>query len=448
VGGLADGKAIESLVRGFSHLGGAHCFLEGVHRGEESPRFGRPGHFLGEIGNFQSLAFVWAIEARLIELVQTYNFQGRTLKCSKAILQCSDAVYANFPSGRANQLNLEINRQQAPLPEEILKYIKDQLEAGKTWEGGLQQYFHLQYRGTVLYAALMRLMGQVALSYEFLKWARELITLVDDEFDVSKTGAYAKYGTCFDRGLRAGIQVAELYSLAMLRGDRTEGPYTVGDTLDLCLGITNLIHLEKEVPGPFNEGDLYAHTQSNVARIQKPLAFAHSVMASHLSLLREKTNTSYFTEQVFKMGFIGVNSVDQCDPFQIMAFHYRKAAENELGDAAKAAIYWWSYGSSISQAKASEFTIKHLVHAVSMAEKAERSRDVGLFGFNHQRGGSHEALSKLTLQHFQDESDSFVLPQVLLVKRADGITSLRLKDGTVICDDFSEYEKIDATYYQ
>jgi hypothetical protein len=285
-----------------------------------------------------------------------------------------------------------------------LKYIKDQLEAGKTWEGGLQQYFALQYRGTVLFAAFLRLLGQVPLSYEFLKWARELVTLVDDEFNVSKTGTYAKYGTSFDRGLRAGIHVAELYSLTKLRGDRTEGPYTVGDTFDLCISITNLIHLEKEVPGPFNEEDLYTHTQSNVARIQKPLAFAHSVMASHLSLLREKALASYFTEQVFNMGFIGVDSVDQCDPFEIVAFHYRKAAENELVDAAEAAIYWWSCGSSMSQAKESSgFTIKQLVHAVSMAEKAERYRDVGLFGVNHQRGGFHEALSKLTLQHFQDE---------------------------------------------
>jgi hypothetical protein len=123
VGGLADGKAIESLVGGFSHMGGAHCFLEGVHPGEDAPRFGTPGQFLGTVGNYQSLAILWAIEARLIEVVQKYNFQGRTLKCSKAILQSSDAVYANLPSG-ANRPNLEIDRKQDPFPEDILTEIQ------------------------------------------------------------------------------------------------------------------------------------------------------------------------------------------------------------------------------------------------------------------------------------------------------------------------------------
>ena len=73
-----------------------------------------------------------------------------------------------------------------PFPEAIGKDIKDQLVEGKTWEGGLREYFGLQYQGTVLFAAFLHLVGQLEQVCEYLKWARELVTWADNEFQVSR----------------------------------------------------------------------------------------------------------------------------------------------------------------------------------------------------------------------------------------------------------------------
>jgi hypothetical protein len=91
------------------------------------------------------------------------------------------------------------------------------------------------------------------------------------------------------------------------------------------------------------------------------------------------------------------------------------------------------------------FTLGEVRSAVSEAEKAEESRDVGLFGTNLQRGETFETLSKLTAEHYKNESDSFILPQVRIVRQTS--KSLLKIGDEIICEDYDALEAKERKYY-
>ena len=58
-------------------------------------------------------------------------------------------------------------------PAEAVNFIKHQLQAGKSWDDGLRSYVSLQYRGTILFGAIMRFSGMLSECHEYEKWAEE-----------------------------------------------------------------------------------------------------------------------------------------------------------------------------------------------------------------------------------------------------------------------------------
>jgi hypothetical protein len=297
-------------------------------------------------------------------------------------------------------------------------------------------YCALQYRGTIMFAGFLRLQGQLAISHQFHKWAREFITLADKEFKVSQEESYEEKGAVFRPSFRIGMMMSELQSLNALRGDQINGPYSIDSSLAFC---HDIIHMAKHMKVPTHPVD-YVFQQNDVAFRRKPLALAHSVIASHLNTLQMLFDIQVFKQIMAHHNFI--ESVDDdCDPFSLIAEHYRIAAENELPDDESAAVYWWGYAANMAQASPeSGHTLEMLQHAISMAEAAEEARDVGLFGVNEERHtGSFVVVAKVTAERYKDETKSFVLPQVRIV-RAESKTQLHVFEE-VICSDFGEYEK-------
>jgi len=104
---------------------------------------------------------MFSIQNTLQHMVSVF---GPDLKSSQAVISASMTFKANIG-------------HQSPTPEvgqeasstEVVAYIKQQLQAGKTWHGGVRQFVSLQYRGTILYGAMLRLLGHGAEAYRWDK---------------------------------------------------------------------------------------------------------------------------------------------------------------------------------------------------------------------------------------------------------------------------------------
>lgn len=114
---------------------------------------------------YQDVALMFSIQTVLHNMVAVF---GPNLKCSQSVIVASTTFYANI-----GQKNAKPDGGQPASPEQVAAYIKQQLQAGKTWEGGLRQFVSLQYRGTILYGGMIRLLGYVAEAYKAERWAHE-----------------------------------------------------------------------------------------------------------------------------------------------------------------------------------------------------------------------------------------------------------------------------------
>ena len=339
------------------------------------------------------------------------------------------------PENVAERTNTLPELGKSASPEECVKYIKRQQQAGKTWDGCL--------RGTILYAAMIRLHGLLAEAYKLEQWARKFIDLADNDFKVTEQDAYMEKGSAFRQTFRIGMLVSEFQTLNALRGEQVNGPYSMEMSLNLCMEIIKRANAIQPVSFPDKDStisvDHYLRIQFYVAAHCKTLALAHSTIASHLNILQAIFSPEEFNQIVIHHGLIEQQE-EPTDAFALIAKHYRLAAQAELSDARDCAVFWWGYAANVAQAQIdSGFTLGDLRTAIAKAEDAERERDVGLFGVNQERGGTFETIAKLTAEHYKTESDSFNLPQVQLVRESQTKSSLRV-DGQVLCSDFTEYE--------
>lgn len=438
LGGVPDGKPLAGLAAGFAHLGGLNIPLEsGTPRGdEEAPSIRlcpQPRH-LSFQPMYQSLALMFSVQVLLQHVVKQLGTTD--FKSSQAVIAASSTFYANL----RGQQNEEPDGGIPASPEEVVEYIKEQLQVGKTWDGGLRTFVSLQYRGTIIYAALLRMMDYVAESYKFEKWAAFFIKLADKEFKVTEEETYDEKGSCFRHSFRIGMMVSRLHSFNSLRGVKIDGPYPMSGSLHLCVGIVQTAGLV-EIP-PQDRGELteYHRIQHDVAWRRKPLAVAHSIIASHLNTLAHVCSREDFHEIVAFHGIIEEEDGELVDPYALIVDQYRLAAKAELPDADEAAIFWWGVGANMARAEEkSGYTLGDLCSAIKMAEECEKARDDGLFGPNLQRGATFETLSKLTADFYKNEPDSFVLPQVEIVTERS--RSLLKVGDEVICEDYEAYEK-------
>jgi hypothetical protein len=440
LGGNTQISAMQNLVAALSHLGGLHVTLEtGGTDGNLELMFCPQPDFLSSLAAFQTLGLLSSIRDCVMDMLTVF---GNDAKMSISVLAASVTFCANIGLPKHTG-------GKAASPEEVVAYLAQQLRAGHTWDGGVRKYVSLQYRGTILFGSMNRLYGQVAECYKSDLWARKFITLADQEFKVSEERTYAEKGSTFLPSFRIGLMLSELGSLISLRGNQVTGPYPMEASLELSLKIADMAK-SMEVPRTDGQPE-YCYVQNDVAFRRKPLAMAHSAIASHLTTYEQYLRPEEFDIMAINHGLkSGID--DERDPFAIIAEHYRIAAEAELPDSEHGAIYWWGYASNMARAgnvrgdgdlSRGPYTLGDLRFAIAKAEEAERSRDVGLFGVNKQRGGSLETIAKLTANHFQSERDSFILPQVKLVE-----SGRSLKVGNeVICPDISNYERKDTEYY-
>jgi tetratricopeptide (TPR) repeat protein len=421
-GGVPDGLSMQGLANGISHLGGMLVPIEtgGTSPEGRVPFFCPQPRYLSAMPLYQNQAIMYSIEAHVRDMTSIF---GSEVKLSDGVIAASQSFYQNigypYPKGGV-----------AASPEEAVAYIKQQLKNGKTWDGSLRRYVSLQYRGTIVMGATIRLFGHIAECYKMEQWARKFIDLADTEFKVTQDKAYKEKGTCFRPSFRIGMMLSELQSLNVLRGGQINGPYSMNLSMELCIDIADMA-LEMEVPD----------IKLDVACRRKPLAIAHSIIGAHLNTLQTCFTREAFTTIVSDHGlFEGVEG-EYADPFALIAKLYGIAAKVELPDSDQGAIYWWAYAANMVQGRSNVYSLGDLRSAIAKAEEAERARDVGLFGVNQQRGGSFEAIAKLTAKYFHDESESFVLPEVKLFSDGSTTSSIRLGDGRIICHDFGEYER-------
>jgi hypothetical protein len=431
LGGYPEHSAAEGLSSGLSRLGGEHVTLEMGHsRTHMCPQ----PRYLSRYIAYQALAILWGVDV----FYQTLHYKRgfpRTMVCGKAVIGAITAYYQNLGAACPH---LPTDLRQDPTPEEVVDYIKKQLQSGKTWNDGIRLYTSMHYRGTLLYACTLKLMGQFALAYEIEEWAHDFIELADEEFRVSEMGDYKEKGSSFMPSFRIGFMVGLLRLHAHMRGDGSP-EYNLLDELFMCLDIIAMAKKVKLLP---ESGTAFAMLQFNVAYYRKPLAYAHSMIGAILNDIRSAFPMSVFKEVAADAGFIPSQNTndDDFDAFAIIAEHYRIAAENELPDTPDCAVFWWACASNMARAKASSgYTLGSFRRAVESAQDSEKKRDVYLFG-DANKAISYSAIAKFVAHHFHEEADSFILPCVKIIRPKEGIATLEV-NGEVICSDFDKIEK-------
>jgi hypothetical protein len=152
LGSVPDGQSMAGLASGFARLSGLYTTIE---TGRENSTYIRqfPQPRVLQTPMYQNLAILCAIQLPSEDIVRIF---GKDFKSSEAIIAASNTLLANF--GRQNHKS----EGAAVSPKEVVDDVKEQILAGKTWDGELRRFIALQYRGTILNGALLRLMGMVA----------------------------------------------------------------------------------------------------------------------------------------------------------------------------------------------------------------------------------------------------------------------------------------------
>lgn len=115
---------------------------------------------------------------------------GEALVVSPAILTATKSFFAN--AGRSADFAVEEGT-----PEEVVEHCKKKLRDGCTWEGGVREFVGFVYRGTFLAAWVSRITEGLGAALKSFKWARQFISLANDEWKVQESGDFEKHGMLF-----------------------------------------------------------------------------------------------------------------------------------------------------------------------------------------------------------------------------------------------------------
>jgi hypothetical protein len=121
---------------------------------------------------------------------------------------------------------------------------------------GIMGFIQLQYCGCIIYAAQLRLLGQIVPSLNHFRWARKFIELANDCFKVQSEGSYKEKGSLFRPSFWIKFVCAKV-------------------ELGLLAEIIRLGELSTELE---QAGGFKSITQ-DVAFCRKPLAYALSTIA-------------------------------------------------------------------------------------------------------------------------------------------------------------------------
>jgi len=437
LGGVPDEHSFEYLISGFAHLGGDNIFLETGQPDSCCPPSPR---FIPNGVPVQMIACFFSIHD---SLEKTCHLIGTKIICCKAVSAASKDFAANVGITVSNAV--EDCWGQEPTPKECVAFMKKLIRNGYSWDTGVRRYCGLMYRGAMLYAGLIRLSAGpagLAEAYKCQKWATEFIGLADEEFQVTKNRTYDEMGASFRHSIQIGLKMAFFRSHDALRGNDVNGPYSMEMSIDLLLDIKDMANqMTCEVPMSPDHPE-FSDAMSDVAMKRKPLAFAHSGIASFLHIIEALFSLEEFKEIAVHHGLIE-NMIVDCDPFALIAEHYRIAAENELQDDPDAPIFWYGYAANMARSDPkSGFTIGIVRTAMKKARAAEEARDVSIFGVDQRQGtNTFEILTKMVGRYFRAEDDSFVLPQLEIDRGENGDKGILKIGDKVLCNSFEEYEK-------
>jgi hypothetical protein len=139
-------------------------------------------------------------------------------------------------------------------------------------------FIQLQYCGCIIYAAQLRLLGQIVPSLNHFRWARKFIELANDCFKVQSEGSYKEKGSLFRPSFWIKFVCAKVETFCVLRArdwNPHSGAYTANNELGLLAEIIRLGELSTELE---QAGGFKSITQ-DVAFCRKPLAYALSTIA-------------------------------------------------------------------------------------------------------------------------------------------------------------------------
>lgn len=441
LGGFPTGTELADLALGLTRLGGAHCTLEYGDLCPPPPSLAGP-----QFHGYQRLAFLRAIDASLQKLFAEHGFDGAKFKCSQAVIVASRTFYANI--GMACPYGIE-DLQQNPSPEDIVQYMKDELEkGGKTWKQ-MKPYMATMVYGTILWSFYIRVVQQeVAQAYELEQWVNQLLTLADEAFHVTRDEAFAEKGEVFHCNLRVGLLMVELCSVEALPGppDLSKGSVSMERKLEVCAKILKLAYTYEESQKSSTKRSDYHKIQDDVAYRRISLVKAHSTIAASFVALKKAFDESTVQCIASKYSFIGDIDEEEWDPFALIAYHYEMAAENSLPDDAFSSLWWWAYASNMALASVKiGYTVGEFRRAIQKAVETEQQRDTYLHGENPLRGAGFETLVDLTALHLEDKADDDILPQVTLnregIRGTPSYKAHLLIGEKIICPKFELYEQ-------
>ena len=430
-------ESLQDLSLGFSYLAGTHVVVE-----NNSSWFVPSPPVLQWLPNQQGLVvfMVIAYEARAIKT--EFRFDD-TARISTGIYGGLQSFYMTLqmPSNMREQVGTSGS------PEDVVEYIEQQLKSGRTWEkGGLRRFVHLQYRGCILYAAQLRLLGRLMSALDHFRWARKFITLATEKFKDQLEGSYDEKGSTFMPCYLVGNVIAETETFIYLRGNDWNlctGSYTVDEALGLLTEIMRLAELSTK----WEQAADFSGISCDVAYRRMPLAYAHSTIAYTIMKMSNKFQSEDI-DPILIRHKLKLPS-DPRNYYAIIAEHYRRAAEYEIVDSYNTCSSWWGYAGNMIRSGSvrgdlvpsrTGYTLSELRHAIHKAEEAARScKDSELFATENVQvtsGIRFQKQAKCVAQYLSKEDDDTILPQTTLVRNADGILQLFLGDVNV-CEDLT-----------
>ena len=165
-------------------MGGLHIGFE--MGGTTGPRTVPQPHFLSRLIAYQPCAIMLTVVDAVMDLVHKYGFGGPQFKLSNGVVHAFETFVSNTQSRNPIPGIKEYARDYSPA--DIVKYIQEELDSGRTWENGLRRYLFLQYHGTVLMAVVTKLLAGPAgiePAYQSEKWANDFIKLSERTFRVT-----------------------------------------------------------------------------------------------------------------------------------------------------------------------------------------------------------------------------------------------------------------------
>ena len=343
-------------------------------------------------------------------------------------------------------------------PADAVADLRRRHEGGLTWDGGLRELVALAYKGTLVCAHLLRLLGGASRpsssaaqpppdrgvlleeSLAMFEWAREFIALADADAQLAPPPLAPRLrGSSFAPTLQRIALTEALCTLATLDRHLPSDAARSARKHALALELVTVVR-RAPLPEP-----LAAGADHQVGLVRKPLALAHSSLASLFTLSASHVDTAQTREHAFAGA----------------AEHYRAAADAELDDARDAAVYCWGYAANMCMTGAARrdglvaprpgdggddgaeegrapprresYTVGELKHAIAAAERAARARDTALWGADEQPK-SFESIARQMLAWFEKEGDGFALPGATIAHDHAGKLRMTAAGGFVLGD--------------